>query len=108
MLAQLAAFWGLVKETESHILVRLLRLLLCFDLGWGCGGGSGGSSGGRTGGVAWKHALYHVQKREPVGICCYDTNCVLCDNLEGWGGEGGAREVPEGGGDMCIPVADSC
>ena len=42
MLAQLAAFWGLVKETESHILVRLLRLLLCFDLGWGCGGGSGG------------------------------------------------------------------
>ena len=71
-------------------------------------GHSGGSSGGRTGGVAWKHALYHVQKREPVGICCYDTNCVLCDNLEGWGGEGGAREVPEGGGDMCIPVADSC
>ena len=40
MLAQLAAFWWSVKETESHILVRLLRLFLCFSLGWGCGGGS--------------------------------------------------------------------
>lgn len=48
MLARLAALWGLVKETKSHILVRLLRLLLCFDLGWGCGGGSGGSSGGSS------------------------------------------------------------
>ena len=32
---------------------------------------------------------------------------VLCDNLEGWDGEGGGREVPEGG-DICIPMADSC
>ena len=33
---------------------------------------------------------------------------MLCDNLEGWDGVGGMREVPEGGGDMCIPTADSC
>ena len=32
---------------------------------------------------------------------------VLCDNLEGWGGEGGGREVQEGG-DIGIPMADSC
>ena len=32
---------------------------------------------------------------------------VLCDNLEGWDGEGGGREVPEGG-DIYIPMADSC
>ena len=31
---------------------------------------------------------------------------VLCDNLEGWNGEGGGREVQEGG-DIRIPMADS-
>ena len=30
---------------------------------------------------------------------------VLCDNLEGWGGEGGGRGVQEGG-DTCMPKAD--
>ena len=29
------------------------------------------------------------------------------DNLEGWGGVGSGREV-QGGGDICIPMADSC
>ena len=32
---------------------------------------------------------------------------MFCDNLEGWGGVGGEREVQEGGG-IFIPVADSC
>ena len=40
-------FLWLVKKTESHILVRLLRLLLCFNLGWGCGGGLGVCRRGR-------------------------------------------------------------
>ena len=31
----------------------------------------------------------------------------LCINLEGWDGAGGERGVQEGG-DICIPVADSC
>ena len=31
---------------------------------------------------------------------------MLCDNLEGWDGVGGQREVQEGG-DICIPMADS-
>ena len=31
----------------------------------------------------------------------------LCDNLEGWESVGGGKEVQEGG-DMCIPMADSC
>ena len=31
----------------------------------------------------------------------------LCDNLAGWGGEGNGREVWEGG-DMGVPMADSC
>ena len=30
-----------------------------------------------------------------------------CDSLDGWDGVGGVREVQEGG-DLCIPMADSC
>ena len=32
---------------------------------------------------------------------------MLCDNLEEWGGVGSGREVLEGG-DICVPMADSC
>ena len=32
---------------------------------------------------------------------------MLYDNLEGWNGVGGGREVQEGG-DICILMADSC
>ena len=31
----------------------------------------------------------------------------LCNNLEGWDWEGDGRQVQEGG-DICIPMADSC
>ena len=31
----------------------------------------------------------------------------LCINLEGWDGKGDGREVQKGG-DICIPMADSC
>ena len=30
-----------------------------------------------------------------------------CINLEGWDGEGDGRKVQKGG-DVCIPMADSC
>ena len=44
-----------------------------------------------------------------MGICCMTkrTQTGLCDNLEGWNGEGDGREVQEGG-DMGVPMADSC
>ena len=35
------------------------------------------------------------------------SNPVLCDNLEGWDGVGDRWETQEGG-DIHIPVADSC
>ena len=31
----------------------------------------------------------------------------LCIKLEGWDGEGNGREFPKGG-DICIPMTDSC
>ena len=36
-----------------------------------------------------------------------ETQMGLCINLEGWDGEGDGREVQKGG-DICIPMADSC
>ena len=36
-----------------------------------------------------------------------ETQTGLSINLEGWGGAGDGREVQKGG-DICIPVADSC
>ena len=32
---------------------------------------------------------------------------MLCNNLEGWDGAGGGREAQEGG-DVYIPMTDSC
>ena len=32
---------------------------------------------------------------------------MLCDNPEGWGGEGDGMGIQEEGG-KCIPVGDSC
>ena len=38
---------------------------------------------------------------------CRELSLELCDNLQGWDGVGGEREVQEGG-DMCFHIADSC
>ena len=35
-----------------------------------------------------------------------NSNPLLCDNLEEWGGVGGGSEVQEGG-DICVPMVDS-
>ena len=40
-------------------------------------------------------------------VCFRELKPGLCINLEGWDGEGDGREVQKGG-DICIPVADSC
>ena len=44
-----------------------------------------------------------------MGICCmaWETQSGLCINLEGWDGVENGREVQKGG-DICIPMADSC
>ena len=44
-----------------------------------------------------------------MGICrtAQETQMGLCINLKGWDGEGDGGEVQKGG-DICIPMADSC
>ena len=40
-------------------------------------------------------------------VCLRKLKQGLCINLEGWDGEGDGKEVQKGG-DICIPMADSC
>ena len=44
-----------------------------------------------------------------MGICCMmrGPDPVLYDDLEGWDGVEDGKDVQEGG-DICIPMADSC
>ena len=54
--------------------------------------------------------IYVAMCKIASGNLLYDAespNPLLCDDLEGWDGVGGGREFP-GGGDICIPTADSC
>ena len=48
----------------------------------------------------------HREERRRERVRCMER--VKCKyNLEGWDGEGDRREVPEGG-DMGVPMDDSC
>ena len=40
-------------------------------------------------------------------VCLRELKQGLCINLDGWDGEGDGREGQKGG-DICIPMADSC
>ena len=57
--------------------------------------------------VAWELTLPYI--KYPMVICCrtQETQTGALYQPEGWGGAGEGREVQEGG-DVCIPVADSC
>ena len=57
--------------------------------------------------VTW-NICYHMQNREPMGICCMtqELKLGLSTNLEGWQGEGGGRDA-QVGGDMGKPMAHS-
>ena len=47
-------------------------------------------------GSQWEFAVWHRKPKQGLGI-----------NLEGWDGERNGREVQKGG-DICIPMVDSC
>ena len=48
-----------------------------------------------------------IEGQWEFAVGCRELKLVLCDNLEGWDGMGGGREVQEGG-DIYIHMADSC
>ena len=51
--------------------------------------------------------LCKVDSKQEFAVCLWKLKQGLCINLEGWEGEGDGREGQQGG-DICIPIADSC
>ena len=48
-----------------------------------------------------------IDSQWEFAVCLRKLIEGLCVNLKGWGGKGGEREIQEGG-DICVPMADSC
>ena len=51
--------------------------------------------------------IYKIDSQWEFAVCLRKLKQELCINLEGWVVEGYGREVQKGG-DICIPMADSC
>ena len=51
--------------------------------------------------------LFKIDRQWEFAMWLRKLKQVLCINLEGWDGKGDGREVHKGG-DICIPMADSC
>ena len=48
-----------------------------------------------------------IYSQQEFAVGSGNSNRGLCVNLEEWEGAGDVREVQKGG-DMCVPMADSC
>ena len=48
-----------------------------------------------------------IDSQQEFAVWLRKLKQVLCINVEGWDGEEGGREVQKGG-DVCIPMGDSC
>ena len=51
--------------------------------------------------------IYKIDNQGELAVWLRKLKQGLCINLEGWNGEGDEREFQKGG-DICIPMADSC
>ena len=51
--------------------------------------------------------ICQIQSQGEFAVWLWTRKQGLCVNLEGWDGEGDGREFQKGG-DICIPMADSC
>ena len=52
-------------------------------------------------------AICKINSQQKFAVWLRKLKQGLCIKLEGWDGEGDGKEVKEGG-NICIPVADSC
>ena len=53
------------------------------------------------------NSICKIDSHQEFAVWLREFKQGLCDNLEGWGGEGDGREVQEWG-DIGVPMADSC
>ena len=58
--------------------------------------------------ITWKFTLPYIKDSQgEFAVWLRKLKQELRINLEGWNGEGNGREIQKGG-DICIPMADSC
>ena len=57
--------------------------------------------------VAWKYTRLHVKQIASGDLLYQGAQTGALRNLKGWDGVGGRKDVQEGG-DICIPMVDSC
>ena len=48
-----------------------------------------------------------IESQREFAVCLTEFKQGLCINLEGWDGKGDGRGFQKGG-DICIPMVDSC
>ena len=48
-----------------------------------------------------------IESQREFTVCLRKLKPGLCINLEGWDGVGNGKEIQKGG-NICIPMADSC
>ena len=51
--------------------------------------------------------IYKIDSQWEFSVWLWELKQGLCIKLEEWDGEGDGREVQKGG-DICMPMADSC
>ena len=51
--------------------------------------------------------VYKIDSQWEFAVWFRELKPVICDNIVGWDGVESGRVVHEGG-DICIPMADSC
>ena len=51
--------------------------------------------------------VFKIDSQQECAVWLRKLKQGLCINLEGWDGERDGREVQKGG-DICVPMADSC
>ena len=51
--------------------------------------------------------ICNIGSQQEFAVCLRKLKQGLCINLECWDGKGEGREFQDGG-DVCIPMADSC
>ena len=51
--------------------------------------------------------IYKIDSQQEFAVWLRKLKQGLCINLEEWDGQGNGRELQKGG-DICIPMADSC
>ena len=72
---------------------------------WGGGEGEGGRYGEKN--METYITICKIDSQWEFAVWLRKLKQGLCINLEGWDGAGDGREVQKGG-DICIPMADSC